>query len=346
MPRTRSLAWSELKIGVLTILAIAIGAVTIFMLTGDRGFSWQRYSLKTRFASVPGLNAGSPVRLAGVEVGQVDAVTLEGEQVDVIFQVNERFRDRITTGSTARLGSVSLLGEAAVDITPSASGTPIPEWGYVPQGPPVAQLSDITDRAGQGIEELTGMVHDIRRGRGTVGKLMTDEQLYVEMQRFAASAGSLTETIRQGRGTLGRLINDPATANALEASMKNIETLTRQLNAGEGSLGKLLKDDAFARSLTSTTSNIDQLVTRINKGDGTASKLVNDPALYNRLNSMSERLDQLLTRLNDGEGTAGQLLKDRQLYENMNRVMKDASVLLAEMTKNPRKYLNVRVSLF
>jgi phospholipid/cholesterol/gamma-HCH transport system substrate-binding protein len=316
------------------------------MLTGDRGFSWQRYSLKTRFASVPGLNAGSPVRLAGVEVGQVDAVTLEGEQVDVIFQVNERFRDRITTGSTARLGSVSLLGEAAVDITPSASGTPIPEWGYVPQGPPVAQLSDITDRAGQGIEELTGMVHDIRRGRGTVGKLMTDEQLYVEMQRFAASAGSLTETIRQGRGTLGRLINDPATANALEASMKNIETLTRQLNAGEGSLGKLLKDDAFARSLTSTTSNIDQLVTRINKGDGTASKLVNDPALYNRLNSMSERLDQLLTRLNDGEGTAGQLLKDRQLYENMNRVMKDASVLLAEMTKNPRKYLNVRVSLF
>jgi phospholipid/cholesterol/gamma-HCH transport system substrate-binding protein len=346
MPRTRSLAWSELKIGVLTILAIAIGAVTIFMLTGDRGFSWQRYSLKTRFASVPGLNAGSPVRLAGVEVGQVDAVTLEGEQVDVIFQVNERFRDRITTGSTARLGSVSLLGEAAVDITPSASGTPIPEWGYVPQGPPVAQLSDITDRAGQGIEELTGMVRDIRRGRGTVGKLMTDEQLYVEMQRFAASAGSLTETIRQGRGTLGRLINDPATANALEASMKNIETLTRQLNAGEGSLGKLLKDDAFARSLTSTTSNIDQLVTRINKGDGTASKLVNDPALYNRLNSMSERLDQLLTRLNDGEGTAGQLLKDRQLYENMNRVMKDASVLLAEMTKNPRKYLNVRVSLF
>jgi phospholipid/cholesterol/gamma-HCH transport system substrate-binding protein len=290
MPRTRSLAWSELKIGVLTILAIAIGAVTVFMLTGDRGFSWQRYSLKARFASVPGLNAGSPVRLAGVEVGQVDEVTLEGEQVDVIFQVNERFRDRITTGSTARLGSVSLLGEAAVDITPSASGTSIPEWGYVPQGAPVAQLSDITDRAGQGIDELTGLIHDVRRGRGTVGKLMTDEQLYVEMQRFAASAGSLTDTIRQGRGTLGRLINDPATANALEASMKNVETLTRQLNAGEGSLGQL--------------------------------------------------------RLNDGEGTAGQLLKDRQLYENMNRVMKDASALLAEMTKNPRKYLNVKVSLF
>ena len=39
MPRTRSLAWSELKIGVLTIVAIVIAAVLIFVLTGTRGSS-------------------------------------------------------------------------------------------------------------------------------------------------------------------------------------------------------------------------------------------------------------------------------------------------------------------
>src|SRR4029450_12713653 len=155
MPRTRWLAWSELKIGVLVILAVAIPAVRVFLLTGDRGFSWQRYYLKTRFASVPGLNSGSPVRLAGVEVGAVEEVTLEGGEVEVTFSVNKRFGDRITSASVARLGSVSLLGEAAVDITPSSKGTPIPEWGYVPQGRAAAQLSDITDQAGQGIQELT-----------------------------------------------------------------------------------------------------------------------------------------------------------------------------------------------
>jgi phospholipid/cholesterol/gamma-HCH transport system substrate-binding protein len=346
MPRTRSLAWSELKIGVLIILAIIIGAVTVFMLTGDQGFSWQRYSLKTRFASVAGLNRGSPVRLAGVEVGSVEDVMFADDQVDVIFQVNRRYQDKITDGSTARLGSVSLLGEAAVDITPSSAGKPIPEWGYVPQGRTVAQLSDITDQAAQGITELTGLIHDMRGGRGTVGKLMTDEQLYVELQRFAGSAGDLTDAIRQGRGTLGRLVNDPAAANALEASLKNIETLTRQLNAGEGSLGRLLKDDTFARSLSSTTNNIDQLVARLQKGDGTAGKLITDPALYNRLNSLSERLDLLLNRLNDGEGTAGQLLKDKQLYENMNKVMSDASALLTEIRNNPKKYLRVNVSIW
>ena len=111
MPRTRSLAWSELKIGVITIVAIALAAMLIFSLTGSRGFFWERYSLKTRFTNVAGLAPGSPVRVAGVEVGSVTAMAFAGDQVDVTFQVREDYRPLITTGSVARLGSVSLLGE-------------------------------------------------------------------------------------------------------------------------------------------------------------------------------------------------------------------------------------------
>ena len=119
MPRTRSLAWSELKIGVLTIVAIVIAVTTIFLLTGGRGFFWQRYNLKTRFDDVAGLKSGSPVRVAGVEVGTVTSVDeFVGEQIDVTFEVNKSMRERITSRSTAYLGSVSLLGESAVDISP------------------------------------------------------------------------------------------------------------------------------------------------------------------------------------------------------------------------------------
>ena len=54
----------------------------------------------------------------------------------------------------------------------------------------------------------------------------------------------------------------------------------------------------------------------------------------------------LLKELNEGEGTAGQLLKDKRLYENMNKVTNEMSALIAEITKNPKKYLNVKVSIF
>jgi phospholipid/cholesterol/gamma-HCH transport system substrate-binding protein len=346
MPRTRSLAWSELKLGVLTIVAVVIAATTIFMVTGGQGFFWQQYSLKTRFASVPGLKPGSPVRLAGVEVGSVDSVVPVDEIVEVTFQVHRRWQERITTRSVARLGSVSLLGEAAVDITPSTTGTPIPEWGYVASGRAPAQLSDITDQAGEGIQELTALLQDIRGGRGTVGQLMTDDRLYVELQRFAASANALTDGLREGRGALGRLLNDAETADALEASLKNVEALTRRISEGEGSLGRLTSDDTFARTLTATTSNLETLTQRLNRGEGTLGKFVTDDAVYNQLRSVSDRLDQLLAGLNGGDGTAGQLLKDERLYENMNVAVNEFRALLSDIREDPRQYLNVRVSIF
>jgi phospholipid/cholesterol/gamma-HCH transport system substrate-binding protein len=346
MPRTRSLAWSELKIGVLTIVAVVIAAVLIFALTGSRGFAWQRYTLKTRFSNVAGLAKGSPVRVAGVEVGSVKDVAFADAQVDVTFEMHDDLRSRITDKSVATLGSVSLLGESAVDITPATSGTPIPENGYVPTGRAAASLSDITDKAGQGIEQLTGLIGDVRQGKGTIGKLMTDEQLYAELNQFVATAGTLTRELQQGRGTLGRLLKDPKAAQSLEASMKNIEDMTRRINAGEGSIGKLMKDDAFAQSLNGATSSLKELTDRMNRGEGTAGKLMTDPALFNRLNSVTERFDQLVGKLNEGEGTMGRLLKDRQLYENMNGAVAEFRALLEQIKKEPKKYLNVKVSIF
>src|SRR5205814_8339394 len=102
MPRTRSLAWSELKIGVLTIAAVAIAGTLIFALTGTRGFSWQRYNLKTRLTNVAGLAKGSPVRVAGVEVGSVKSVEFAGEQVDIVFDMRKDPHDRITTAPVAK----------------------------------------------------------------------------------------------------------------------------------------------------------------------------------------------------------------------------------------------------
>jgi phospholipid/cholesterol/gamma-HCH transport system substrate-binding protein len=346
MPRTRSLVWSELKIGVLTIVAITIAAILIFALTGSRGFAWQRYTLKTRFPNVAGLAKGSPVRVAGVEVGSVKNVAFSGAQVEVTFDVKDDMRSHITDKSVATLGSVSLLGESAVDITPATSGTPVPDDGYVPAGRAAAQLSDITDRAGEGIVQLTGLIGDVRHGKGTIGKLMTDDKVYLELQQFVATAGQMTRELQQGRGTLGKLMRDPKAANSLEVSLKNIEDLTRRINAGEGSMGKLMKDEAFAQSLTGATSNLKELTERLNRGEGTAGRLMTDATLFNRLNSVTDRFDQLVAKLSEGEGTAGQLLKDKQLYENMNGAAGEFRALLAQIKNDPKKYLNVKVSIF
>src|SRR5262245_17573174 len=143
MPRTRSLGWAELKVGLVTVFAIVTSMSMIFLLSGEGGFFWERYSLKTMFPNAAGLKPGAPVRLNGVEVGSVGRVDLVGNQVEVVMELNQDYQSQVRTTSRASLGSVSLLGEAAVDITASSTGTEIPEWGYVPSGPASGSFTEV-----------------------------------------------------------------------------------------------------------------------------------------------------------------------------------------------------------
>ena len=84
----------------------------------------------------------------------------------------------------------------------------------------------------------------------------------------------------------------------------------------------------------------------MSRGEGNAGKLISDTALYDRLASVSKRLDDLTTGLNAGEGTAGQLLKNRQVYDNLNDAVNQLKALIADIRKDPKKYLSVKVSVF
>ena len=346
MPRTRSLAWSELKIGILAIAALVIAATLIFMLGGQGGFFWQRYQVKTRFSNVGGVKEGSPVRVAGVEVGSVTGIRFVGAEVELDLQLSRNMQERVRTTSRASIGSVSLLGEGAVDITAATDGQPIPEGGYVQPGAAAAQLSDVTAQAARGIEQANQLIQDVRAGKGTIGRLFTDESVYRDLQGLVSAAERVTQNLQRGQGSLGRLLTDPTLSKDLEASVKNLSAITQRIDAGQGSLGRLVTDEAFAKSLLSATDNFDSLAGKMNRGEGTVGKLMTDTTLYERLNSVVTRFDDLANRLNQGQGTAGQLLQDKQLYENMNQAVAELRNLLSDIRKDPRKYLSVKVSIF
>jgi phospholipid/cholesterol/gamma-HCH transport system substrate-binding protein len=346
MPRTRSLAWSELKIGLLAILALAIATTVIFLLSGEGGFFWQRYKLRAKFDNVATLKSGAPVRVAGVEVGSVSDMTFDGAQVDVTFELSEEMRPRVTDQSMAYIGAVSLLGEGALDITPATEGTPLAPGSYIKTKRTPGQLSDVAESATRSLEEANRLLQDIRAGKGTVGRLFTDDQLYKEVTDFVAAAEAVADNLRRGRGTLGKLVSDPSIHDALEASLTNLQDITTRLNNGEGSLGRLLHDEAFSTSLASTTANLDEVTGRLKRGEGTAGKLLTEDALYERLDSIGGRVDELTRKLNAGEGTAGRLLNDQQLYENLNSAATELRGLVADIRKDPQKYLRVKVSIF
>lgn len=346
MPRTRSLAWAELKFGLIAIFAFVMAGLLIFAVGGSGGFFWQNYPLKVQFPNVAGLMGGSPVRVAGVEVGSVTDVELVPNGAEVSFNVIDDMRPLITDRSSAKIGSISLLGEGAVDIEAAPGGTPIPDWGYVPTGKPAPTIAELTEQAGAGISDVTRMIADVRAGKGTIGKLLTDEAVYRDFNSLITAADRVAQNVASGKGTMGKFANDPKVYDELNASVANLNAITTKLRNGEGSLGQFLNDPAMARSVSATTANLEGVTGRLNRGEGTAGKLLTDDALYQRLDSVSVRLDTVLKNLNDGQGTAGQLLHDKQLYENMNQTVGEMRALIAEIKKDPKKYLNVKVSIF
>lgn len=345
MPRTRSIAWAELKLGIVGVVAVVLLIVMILALGGESGFSWQRYPLKTRFQDASGLKEGAVVRLSGKEVGTVTGVAFAGAEIEIAMEVRKEVRSLITTESIASIGSLSLLGESMIEIQAATTGEPLPDWGLVRSGTG-SGLGALQGKVSSSLDNVDRLIGDLRAGRGTMGKLLTDDAVYDELQQFVASAAAVSRDLNQGKGTLGALAKDPAAYQALKTSLENLQTMTARINSGEGSLGRLLNDESVAKSLSSTTANLDQITSKLKAGEGTAGRLLTDRELYDRLNSMAKRVDDVVANLNAGQGTAGQLLRDRELYENMNRAVGELRALLADIRKDPRKYLRVSVSIF
>lgn len=346
MPRTKSLAWSQLKLGIIGVIAIALAMILILAVGGQAGFWWERYTLTTRFANAAGMKPGAVVRLAGKDVGKVTSVDFAGKEIAIGMDIHEDVKPLITTESRASMGSLSLLGEPIVEITPGLTGAPLEDGAFVPSTPASGSITEVAATAQTTLGEANKILLGISEGKGSVGKLFTDEQLYADTTSLVNAAEAVVRDLQRGRGTLGQLAQNPAAYKSLEASLRNLEAVTARINRGEGSLGRLLNDEAMANALSSASANVDAITGRLNRGEGTAGKLLTDDALFNRMTELTARFEKLAAGLEAGEGTAGALLKDQQLYENMNKTVAELSGLIGEIRKDPKKYLNIRVSIF
>jgi phospholipid/cholesterol/gamma-HCH transport system substrate-binding protein len=192
MPRPRSLAGAELKIGIVAARALALAATLIVAVGGAGGrVAWQRYQLKTRFVDVKGLKSGAVVRVAGVEVGKVSDVRLADAEVEVTLEVRKGNERRITTESRASIGSLSLLGEPVIDISPSVAGTAQGRRHHSFRTG-AGQLSDVADAARASLEQVNEILKKSGRGEARSEAV----QRRPPLQR--------SDRLRHGRGRRGR----------------------------------------------------------------------------------------------------------------------------------------------
>lgn len=345
----KALSWTELRVGLVVIASLVILSVTILYIGSTGGTPWAAtYHVKALMSDVNGLKEGAPVRLGGVEVGTVTGVDFASDasgMVEVEMRLDRRVKPRITTQSRVTLGAVGLLGEKAVDITPSSKGVPIEDGGLlagVAEDPFKGLLSDASDST----THLKKILSRMDAGEGTIGKALRDEELYSRMVDVSVRLQQVMNKLESPSGPLGRLVNDQEMARQLASAVRGIDSIVARVDQGKGNLGILSKDEELATGLKSLTSSLNDIAGQLQRGEGSAGKLLNDDGLHRRLDSLATRLDALVTKVEKGEGTAGRIVQDPALYENLNAAAKDLRALIGDVRRDPRKYLRVKLSVF
>ena len=357
MASQKQLRWSELRVGLTVFFASVVLVILIFLMTGSSGLFTRKITLYSYFDNASGLRVGAPVRLEGVDIGNVKAIRVVAGHgltpVEVAMTVSTRFKDAVRADSTAELSTQGVLGETFVDIDSRAAHGPPAQDGAVL---PIHERPDLTDmvRASQStlqniqalLVRVDNIVSFVQSGQGSVGKLIYDEALYNRLNSTLAEFQKVAAAVTQGQGSLGKLIVNDDIYNRLNASVDKLNSILDQVNSGQGTIGKFLKDPAIYDNANQTIAKANQLMADVNAGKGAVGLALKDQAFAAKVNDTVNKLNALATQLNSGQGTAGKLLHDPSMYDNTNRLLTESRDLIAAIRKNPKKYLTIRLKVF
>ena len=357
MPSQKQLHWSELRVGLTVLFAAVTLTVLIFLMSGTTGMFTPKIKLKSYFDDANGLRLGAPVRLAGVDIGNVEGIRIIRENqitpVEVTMKVSEKYDYALHKDSIASLNTAGVLGETFVDIDSTlAKGPPARDGDVLP----IHDRPDIQDvvRSSQSalvnmqtlLQRLDHIVSIVESGQGSVGKLINDPTLYNRLNATVLDMQGIVNKVGAGQGSLGKLFTDDTLYAKANATVDKLSVLADELSQGKGTAGKFLKDPALYDNANKTIAEARQLMEQVNAGKGALGKLARDEEFAKKIDNTVTKLSILADRLEAGEGSAGKLFKDPSLYNNADQMLIESRELVKAIRQDPKKYLSIKLHVF
>ena len=359
MPSQKQLKWSQLKVGVTVLVASVTLAVLIFLMSGTGGIFTHKIKLRAYYDNAAGLQEGAPVRLSGVDIGNVVNVRVVPDPtrrltpVQVTMKVNTRYHQNLRKDSVTSLETAGVLGSTYIDIDSStAKGPEAADEDTLP----TREHPDLQDvvRASQStlqnmdalLKRLDRIVAFVESGEGSIGKLIYDPLLYNRLNATVTEFQKLVNEVTEGNGTLGRLVSDDELYQKANSTVDKLNVMIDDLNAGKGSFGKFLKDPALYDNTNQTVANVKKLTDDVNAGKGAIGKLTKDEQFAAKLQNTMDKLSTITDRLEAGEGSAGKFLRDPSMYNNTDQLLLETRGLIKAIRQNPKQYLTIRLKIF
>ena len=361
MPSQQEVRWSQLKVGIVVVVASIILVALLFLMTSSSGLGIlaHKLTITTYFENSAGLKVGAAVNLQGVTIGTVKSVTVVNTPdrkltpVRVVMKLNEKFVADLRKDSKASLTTVGVLGDTVVDINSQFAVGPQLQDGDELKTTETPSLTDVV-KASQGtieslnviLAKMNTIVDNLQSGKGSIGQLINSPDLYNKANNAVDALLTLEKNLNNGRGTIGKLMTDDTLYNRLNGMAGTLQNVANELNSGRGTAGRLLKDETLYNNLNSTLVHANNILAEADAGKGGLGLMLKDPKFRNDLSNTLTQINTLVSGINEGKGTLGKFTTDDAAYTNLNALLTESTNLVTTIRKDPKKYLTIHLKIF
>jgi phospholipid/cholesterol/gamma-HCH transport system substrate-binding protein len=286
---------SRARVGFLILIGvITFVAGTFFIGEKSRLFTSTFY-VQVNFTAAEGVKPGNLVMLSGYNIGTVTDIALSenADSVRLLLRVGEDVHRFIKADSKAEIKQEGLVGNKIINIIPGSQQLKqIEDYDYIQGVPPFAltsladNVTSITDTSKIIANELKQLLVRLNRGEGSLGRLLTDPEIYDNLRNITAKTDTgleiATRQITQLADLIGRLTKTvDVLAMKADTTIKNantisreVEILVRNLNDGKGTVGALLSDRGLYDSLATLVGTLNDMSIDAGSAADQASKSI------------------------------------------------------------------------
>lgn len=283
----------ETKVGFFVLLGLAILGVSIMQLSDLR--LERRNTLYFVFDDIQGLNDKSQVRIAGVEVGQVEKVEL----VEGRAKITSKIKKDVPVYANAKVSVklIGLIGSQFLDLNPGTPEAPLLKDGDTIYGAKSKSLSDLIEK----LDELIGG----KDGKGGIGN---------DLKATMANLRSVTESLNYGIGMQ---------REEVRGIVQNLHEFTGDLKGVAADIHEITESkkadiQMAIEKLRSVLERTDEVLAKVQRGEGSIGKLLADK-------EMGEEVKKTVSNLKDTSESAkevlGRFTKIRSFWEFQMRAV-------------------------
>ncbi len=328
----------EAKVGAFVLLGIALLVFMSLKVGGLRIGKREGYTLYATFDSAAGIDPNASVKIAGVEVGRVEKITLTGNKARIAL----RMRPEVEVGAdfTATLKSTGLLGEKYLELVPGAG-----KGGLLKEGEDIKLTGKRMDIENF-MASLADLSVDLKKISSSIGKAVGGPEGERSLKKIVGNMEEITTNVNT---IISR--ND----KKLESILSNIDRLTTTLNKSAPTITEGLQKSIqnLNSVLVDTGKSLNALLGE--NRENVKQSLENLRAASEKLNQAMERIDKavkeagpgvkslgsIAKKIDRGEGPLGRLVNDKKMGEDLDRTISGISGFLKK-AEDMHIFLNYR----